>query len=352
MAPAAKRARQAAFGMVFQTDALFDSLTVRRNVLLPLERRRVPREEAEARADEVLRAVGLAEAANTLPERLSGGMRKRAGIARALAARPSVLLADEPFSGLDPGTARQVARVLLEVAGSGSLIVIGGAVAAIKLFPKETASAAPVQVEIPALAPEERARLEQWWELQPKVEMPIAPSSGVKVHIVKFSDYQCPGCRAAHDVFRMVLPRYDKSAVEFVMKHYPLEPECNPNVPGGDHRASCEAAAAYVMARGTGFQQQIDDWLFANQQTLTRDSIKEALRSQAGIQDFDARYDAALQEVRTDASTGALLKVGSTPTVYVNGRMISGRLPNGQSMGMPQAKYLNALIDIELKRAK
>ena len=81
-------------------------------------------------------------------------------------------------------------------------------------------------------------------------------------------------------------------------------------------------------------------------------SIKEALRSQAGIQDFDARYDAALQEVRTDASTGALLKVGSTPTVYVNGRMISGRLPNGQSMGMPQAKYLNALIDIELKRAK
>lgn len=123
MAPAGKRSGQAAFGMVFQTDALFDSLTVRRNVLLPLERRRVPREEAEARADEVLRAVGLAEAADALPERLSGGMRKRAGIARALAARPSVLLADDPFAGLDPGTARQVARVLLEVAGSGSLVV-------------------------------------------------------------------------------------------------------------------------------------------------------------------------------------------------------------------------------------
>ncbi|WNG37263.1 ATP-binding cassette domain-containing protein [Archangium violaceum] len=123
MAPAQKRERQAAFGMVFQTDALFDSMTVRHNVLLPLERRRVPREEAEARADEVLRAVGLADAADTMPERLSGGMRKRAGIARALAARPSVLLADDPFAGLDPGTARQVARVLLEVAGSGSLIV-------------------------------------------------------------------------------------------------------------------------------------------------------------------------------------------------------------------------------------
>lgn len=123
MAPAEKRARQAAFGMVFQTDALFDSMTVRRNVLLPLECRRVPRDEAEARADEVLRAVGLTEAADALPERLSGGMRKRAGIARALAARPSVLLADDPFAGLDPGTARQVARVLLEVAGSGTLII-------------------------------------------------------------------------------------------------------------------------------------------------------------------------------------------------------------------------------------
>jgi phospholipid/cholesterol/gamma-HCH transport system ATP-binding protein len=123
LTPAEKRMRQAAFGMVFQTDALFDSMTVRGNVLLPLERRHVPREEAEARADEVLRAVGLADAADTLPERLSGGMRKRAGIARALAARPSVLLADDPFAGLDPGTARQVARVLLEVAGSGSLII-------------------------------------------------------------------------------------------------------------------------------------------------------------------------------------------------------------------------------------
>ena len=121
--PARKRDQQAAFGMVFQTDALFDSLTVRRNVLLPLERRRVPPAEAEARADEVLRAVGLADAADALPERLSGGMRKRAGLARALAARPSVLLADDPFAGLDPGTARQVARVLLEVAGGGTLLV-------------------------------------------------------------------------------------------------------------------------------------------------------------------------------------------------------------------------------------
>lgn len=120
---AERRARQAAFGMVFQTDALFDSLTVKQNVLLPLERRGVAREEAEARADEVLRAVGLGHAAQALPEQLSGGMKKRAGLARALAARPKVLLADDPLAGLDPGTARQVAQVLLEVAGTGTLLV-------------------------------------------------------------------------------------------------------------------------------------------------------------------------------------------------------------------------------------
>ena len=119
-----RRQRQAAFGFVFQTDALFDSLTVRENVLLPLRNRGMGLEEAEARAGEVLAAVGLREAANALPERLSGGMKKRAGIARALAARPRVLLADDPFAGLDPGTARQVARVLLEVAGSGTLLVV------------------------------------------------------------------------------------------------------------------------------------------------------------------------------------------------------------------------------------
>jgi phospholipid/cholesterol/gamma-HCH transport system ATP-binding protein len=124
LSAAERRTRQAAFGMVFQTDALFDSLTVRENVLLPLRNRGVSPAEAEARAGEVLEAVGLREAANALPERLSGGMKKRAGIARALAARPRVLLADDPFAGLDPGTARQVARVLLDVAGSGTLLVV------------------------------------------------------------------------------------------------------------------------------------------------------------------------------------------------------------------------------------
>lgn len=123
LSAARRRERQAAFGMVFQTDALFDSLSVLDNVLLPLRNRGVPEAQALARGHEVLQAVGLAHAAGTLPELLSGGMRKRAGLARAIAARPSVLLADDPFAGLDPGTARQVAEVLLAVAGEGTLLV-------------------------------------------------------------------------------------------------------------------------------------------------------------------------------------------------------------------------------------
>ncbi|MBN8232508.1 ATP-binding cassette domain-containing protein [Corallococcus macrosporus] len=118
-----RRAQQASFGFVFQTDALFDSLTVRQNVMQPLIRRRVPETEARDRTDAVLASVGLTDAADTLPERLSGGMKKRAGLARAIAARPAVILADDPFAGLDPGTTRQVARVLLEVAGKGTLLV-------------------------------------------------------------------------------------------------------------------------------------------------------------------------------------------------------------------------------------
>lgn len=237
-----------------------------------------------------------------------------------------------------------------------ALLLVSAAVAAFVYFPREAKvsaeAAAAQQPSMPPLSPEDRQRVEAWWAVQPIVDLPLAPSTGAKVHIIKFSDYQCPGCRAAHDILKTVLSKYDKGVVEFVMKHYPLEPECNAGVPGGNHFAACEAAAAYVMARGTGFQQKLDDWLFANQQSLTKDVVRQAAKDQAGITNFDERYAQAIQEVKTDASLGALMNVGSTPTVYLNGRMIAGRTPQGQSMGLPPAQYIDALIDIELKRAK
>ncbi|HET6372634.1 MAG TPA: vitamin K epoxide reductase family protein [Candidatus Polarisedimenticolia bacterium] len=250
-----------------------------------------------------------------------------------------------------PGRASRDVRTLLTspLALILALVVVGGAAAAIMYFPREstTSDGAAAQAAIPPISAEERTKLEAWWDVQPKVELPIAMSAGAKVQIVKFSDYQCPGCRAAHEALKPVLAKYDRGVVEYVFKHYPLEPECNPNVPGGNHFAACEAAAAYVMARGTGFQQKLDDWLFENQRTLTPDVVKQAAKDQAGIKDFDARYPAALQEVKTDASMGGLLKVRYTPTIYLNGRMIAG---NGA--GVPPAQYIDALVEIELKRAK
>ncbi len=118
----ARRTAQAAFGFVFQTDALFDSLSVLENVRLPLRNRGVANEEATQRAHEALEQVGLMAAADKRPEDLSGGMKKRAGIARAIVARPQVLLADDPMAGLDPVTEGQIARLLLQVSEGRTLI--------------------------------------------------------------------------------------------------------------------------------------------------------------------------------------------------------------------------------------
>lgn len=96
-------------GMVFQEGALFDSLTVRENVGFKLyEQTRMPLEEVEVRVREVLGFVGLGEFIDRMPSELSGGQRRRVAIARALAARPRVLLYDEPTTGLDPMTATTV----------------------------------------------------------------------------------------------------------------------------------------------------------------------------------------------------------------------------------------------------
>jgi len=109
--------------MIFQSDALFDSLTVIDNVLLPLRKRRVPEAEARERALAALDRVGLSKALEKRPENLSGGMKKRAGVARAIVARPEVLIADDPFAGLDPVTEKSIADLLIEVSEGKTLIV-------------------------------------------------------------------------------------------------------------------------------------------------------------------------------------------------------------------------------------
>lgn len=91
------------FGMLFQNAALFDSMTVFENVAFPLrEHTNLSEEEISKKVHEKLAMVGLEKAAEKLPSELSGGMRKRAGLARAIALEPKIILYDEPTTGLDP----------------------------------------------------------------------------------------------------------------------------------------------------------------------------------------------------------------------------------------------------------
>lgn len=118
--------RRLALAMVFQNGALFDGLTVGENVGYRLfEAGRLAETEIEALVREKLASVGLAEAIDLYPDQLSGGMRKRAAIARALAAEPQLILFDEPTAGLDPVAAETVIELILrwQQQGRGTVVV-------------------------------------------------------------------------------------------------------------------------------------------------------------------------------------------------------------------------------------
>ncbi len=103
-------------GMLFQNAALWSSMTVLDNVCVALaQQTALDRQAQEARAREVLEWVGLGHAAHYLPADLSGGMKKRAGLARAIAAEPPLLLLDEPSAGLDPISSRRLDDLILDI---------------------------------------------------------------------------------------------------------------------------------------------------------------------------------------------------------------------------------------------
>ena len=104
-------------GFSFQNSALYDSMTIRGNLEFPLVRnvRNLTRKEIDSSVEEVLDAVGLLQAINQMPSELSGGQRKRIGIARTLILRPEIMLYDEPTAGLDPITCIDINNLINEV---------------------------------------------------------------------------------------------------------------------------------------------------------------------------------------------------------------------------------------------
>lgn len=115
-------------GFSFQLSALYDSMTARENIAFPLQRnfKNLTRKEVEERVDEVLNAVSLIKTKEQYPAELSGGQKKRIGIARTLVLRPEIMLYDEPTAGLDPISSIEINKLIRDIStdlGVSSIII-------------------------------------------------------------------------------------------------------------------------------------------------------------------------------------------------------------------------------------
>ena len=120
---------RAKVGFLFQGNALYDSMTVRENLEFPLRRHwiRVSQDEVKAMVMEALEDVGLAHTIDMMPEELSGGMRKRVALARTLILKPEIILYDEPTTGLDPMTGKEIIELMKHIQvkyNTSSLIIL------------------------------------------------------------------------------------------------------------------------------------------------------------------------------------------------------------------------------------
>lgn len=184
------------------------------------------------------------------------------------------------------------------------------------------------------------------WDKAPREQTGVA-ADGAKVVVVKFNDFQCGGCREGWVLFKPILDEFAKTnpgEVKYVIKDFPLEPECNFSAPGMNHFASCEAAAALRMARAVGKADQMETWLFNNQVRLAGgvDVVTAGLKEVAGVTDFAAQFPVMLEGIRQDVSDGVALRIGGTPTYFINGVRLTRNVP---------AAYLKLAIEHELKKA-
>jgi uncharacterized membrane protein/protein-disulfide isomerase len=248
--------------------------------------------------------------------------------ARALLARPVALALAALF----------LASVAL-VLGWFPRDMVGSSLSAETVVPDDLAlPAAPVEPSLP-----QASQLEAFLDSQPRRMIPV-DAAGAQVVIVKFNDYQCPPCGQTYQAYKPLKAKWDKQApgkVKFVTKDFPLETECNATIQRGLHPLACEAAAAVRMARRNNKAEPLEDWLFANQQTLTAEGLRKAVRDIGGVADFDAQYPRVLNDVKIDTSLGGFLGVGSTPTFFVNGV----QMPDNRT------QVMDAAIAYELQKA-
>jgi uncharacterized membrane protein/predicted DsbA family dithiol-disulfide isomerase len=221
-----------------------------------------------------------------------------------------------------------------------------GSISLLAFFPSTepgTAAEALVAPAAPAesLQGEELAQFTTWLDAQPHVDLPV-PSDGAQVVVVKFNDFQCPACRQAYLEYKWVVDKYTRESggkVKFVNVDFPLEAECGV---ANLHPSACEAAAAVRMAKAKNKGEQMEEWLFANQASMTPDMVKKAARDVAEVTDFDAQYPKVLDQIRADSKMGQTLGIQGTPTFFINGIKINATL---------RPIYFDAAIAHELKKA-
>lgn len=157
------------------------------------------------------------------------------------------------------------------------------------------------------------------------------PAEGAKVLVVIFLDWQCPACKAVHGAYLPIVDAINREkpgSIRVVMRDYPLNMRCNPNVPVEMHPAACEAAVAVRLAREKHRDAEMVGWLFARQEQLTPALVRQGASDIAGVADLAARYPTVIKDVLADADLGRRLEVSSTPTVFVNG-VLARTLENG-----------------------
>ncbi len=231
-----------------------------------------------------------------------------------------------------------------------SVLFLGAAVSTLAFFPREgsaatgetatAATAAEPAAQAPAAA---QSEFERYWQARERVPLAV-PAEGAKVLIVKFNDFQCPPCRNSHMAYKPVIARFQADhpgQVRYVLRDYPLDAECNANVPNTIHPAACEAAVAVRLARTHGREEQMIEWIFANQPTLTPELVKQGAREVGQVPDYDQKYAATLELVKADIALGHSLGVMATPTFFINGKKIDGALP---------VQYFQQAIEYELNQ--
>jgi len=223
-----------------------------------------------------------------------------------------------------------------------ALLFFVGAGSTLAFFPREGNAAAG---EVPQTTADQRSELERFMATAPRIPL-IVPREGAKVLIVKFNDFQCPACGQSYLAYKPILAKFEATnpgAVRMVLKDYPLNPGCNAYVANMIHPSACDAAVAVRLARLHNREAEMEDWLYTHQPAMTPPAVRQAARDVGQVTDFDAKYQATLEQVKGDIGLGKQLDVKSTPTFFINGVKVEGAWA-------PQ--YFEQAIAYELAHAK